>query len=161
SISERLAPHLCSVTGKRHFEGGVMAFSPVLRYEDILEALYTHKSKFVYPVEWALQETVRHRMEVKGHPNPCGNLRTLIDDEFARSELNSTGSVEDALDFVRLSPHRDRTDGDKLTDARMPVLIVQAANDPLAPAQAVADLFARLPNPNIAGLVLASGGHIG
>jgi len=43
----------------------------------------------------------------------------------------------------------------------VPVLIVHAANDPLAPAQEVADLFSRVKNPNVAAIILPSGGHVG
>ena len=45
--------------------------------------------------------------------------------------------------------------------AGVPVLIVQAANDPLISAQDQADFTARTSNPNVAALILPGGGHIG
>jgi len=161
SISDRLAARLRPVSAKRHFEAGVIAFSPVLRFEDIIDALETEQSGWRHPALAHLQDTICRRMKLKGFPNPSGSLFTLINDEFARSALDYPGAVEDGLDFLRLMPHRGRSDGDKLADCRVPVLIVQAANDPVAPAQDVADLCARVDNRNVAGLILPNGGHVG
>jgi predicted alpha/beta-fold hydrolase len=58
-------------------------------------------------------------------------------------------------------PRRGKPAGDKLEDARVPVLIVYAANDPLSPAQYVSDLIAVTENPNVAAIMLPGGGHIG
>jgi predicted alpha/beta-fold hydrolase len=44
---------------------------------------------------------------------------------------------------------------------RVPTLIVHAVDDPLAPAQAVADFIARDHNPRLAALMLPGGGHVG
>ena len=54
-----------------------------------------------------------------------------------------------------------RPSGVKLNAVRVPVLIVQAANDPLDSAQSVVDMMARLDNPNVAAVVLPGGGHNG
>jgi predicted alpha/beta-fold hydrolase len=43
----------------------------------------------------------------------------------------------------------------------VPVLLVHAADDMIAPAQDVADFLARSPNPNVAAIMLPTGGHIG
>lgn len=161
SISSRLAPYLRPVSERKHFEAGVIAISPVVRFEEVLEAMETPWTIWQHPVLSNLQHTVLTRERFKGHPNPSGSLRKLIEDEFARSVLNYRDSIEDALDFVRLWPHRGRTCGDKFAAPRVPLLIVHAANDPLAPAQDVADLFARVTNPNVAGIILPSGGHVG
>jgi pimeloyl-ACP methyl ester carboxylesterase len=161
SISERLAEHVRPVSLNRHFEAGVIAFSPVLRFEEIDEALDETTSKWQHPVLASLGDTARERMIFKKHPNPRGKLRALMDAEFARSELNYPGAVDEGLDFIRFLPHRGMPDGNKLADCRVPVLIVQAANDPLAVAQGVADLFGKVANPNVAGIILANGGHIG
>jgi predicted alpha/beta-fold hydrolase len=160
-ISPALAPHLLEPSARPHFEAGIIAFSPVLRFEEIIEALEPPRSPFDRPVLASLQSTIRARMMLKNHPRPDGSLRRVIEAEFARSPLSYPGSVPDALDFLRLTPHRGRPDGDKLAHLRVPVLIVQAANDPLARAQDVADLLARTPNPRLAALVLPGGGHIG
>ena len=161
NISPRLATHLRPLTEVRHFQAGVIAFSPVLRFEDIIESTKEPQSKWRHPVLAGLQETIHDRMIYKHHSEPSGSLRTLIDHEFARSELSYPGAVEDGLDYLRLLPFRGREDGHKLTDVRIPVLIVHGANDPLTPSQAVADLIARTPNPNVAAEVLPGGGHVG
>ena len=48
-----------------------------------------------------------------------------------------------------------------MENIRVPVLILNSANDPLACAQDVANLFCRQHNPNIGVILLKEGGHIG
>ncbi len=43
----------------------------------------------------------------------------------------------------------------------MPVLIVQAANDPFISSQNIARLTAETQNPQVATIVLPGGGHVG
>jgi pimeloyl-ACP methyl ester carboxylesterase len=161
SISSHIAARLRPVSPVGHFEAGVIAFSPVLRFEDIIESLETRHTAWRNPVLAHLQNTVYERMKFKGHPNPCGSLYQLIVSEVARSDLAYPRAVDDGLDFLRLMPHRGQPDGDKLAECRMPVLIVQSANDPLSPAQDLADFVARVDNHNVAGIILPGGGHVG
>lgn len=169
SIADRLAPRIRPVSPQRHFEAGVMAFSPVLRFEEIVDRTDRQRNPLGHPVLAALQETIRSRVVLKAHnkhpafdPRACiGSLRKLIDYEYARSELDYPGSVRDGLQFLRFLPYKGLPDGDKLDSARIPVLIVHAANDPLSCAQDVADLIAKTPNPNVAAVVIAGGGHVG
>jgi len=58
-------------------------------------------------------------------------------------------------------PYRGQPAGDKLESARVPVLIVHSVNDPLQTAQEVVDLLVDTENPQVAGIVLPGGGHIG
>jgi predicted alpha/beta-fold hydrolase len=146
-----------------------MAFSPVLRFEEIIDAMDPERSIFCNPVLTNLQSTVQKRVQLKGHDHYpgfdprayVGSLRKLIDYEFARSEMSYPGCVADVMQFCRFLPYKGLPDGDKLASARIPVLIVQAANDPLECAQDAADLIAKTPNPNLAVVVLAGGGHVG
>lgn len=169
SITPRLAEHLREASAQGHFQAGVIAFSPVLRFEEIIEAVKVHRPVLLYPVLATLQSTIETRLRFKGHDrhpdyDPTkypGSLRKLIDYEYARSELNYPGSVEDGLQFLRFLPYQGLPDGNKLASAHYPVLIVQGSNDPLACAQDVADLIARTPNPNVAAIVLRGGGHVG
>ena len=69
--------------------------------------------------------------------------------------------MQQGLTYLRLLPYGSKPSGDKLQCAGVPVLIVQAANDPLISAQDLADLIARLSNPNVAALILRGGGHVG
>jgi predicted alpha/beta-fold hydrolase len=48
-----------------------------------------------------------------------------------------------------------------MENVRVPLLVLHAANDPLATAQSIADLFARVQNPNVGVILLAQGGHMG
>lgn len=161
SITPRVEALLPPVSAEPHFPAGVIGFSPVLRFEEIIEAMKTPRTTWGNPVLASLQDTVLARMELKGYDNPSGNLRKLIEAEYARSALSYPGGVEDGIQFMRFTPFRGLPDGDKLLDARIPALIVQAANDPLAGAQDVADLIARTPNRNVAAVILPGGGHVG
>lgn len=169
SIGPKMEAYLRPRSGRRHYEAGIMAFSPTLRFEEIVESVDVERAGIEYPVQANLQVTIENRVAHKRHydhasfdPAACsGSLRKLIEYEFARSELSYDGSVEDAYRFMRFLPFRGQPDGDKLADARVPVLIVQGANDPLACSQDVADFMARTANPNVAAVVLPGGGHVG
>jgi predicted alpha/beta-fold hydrolase len=145
----------------RHFAAGVIAFSPVLAFEEIIERTQTPTSVLVDPVLNTLQDGIRERQLEKGHLPVDGNLRTLIDAEFARSSLRYPGAVEDGLDYLRFVPFGGREAGDKLGSARVPVLIVHGSTDPLASAQAVAECVARTRNSNVAVIMTEGGGHVG
>lgn len=161
SVSARLKPCLRPRSGARHYEAGVLAFSPVLSFENIVDRCDRPISAWCDPVGAALQQGIRERKQLKHH-EPCdGNLRTLIEEEFARSPLRYEGGVRDGFNYLRLLPYRDQDGGDKLESARVPVLVVQASNDPLGPAQDVAALAATTSNPNVAFMVLEGGGHVG
>lgn len=160
-ISERIAAKMPSMPNTARFTAGVMAFSPVLKWDDVVDALDTPHTTLMHPVYASLQGTVRNRMIFKNHTNPNHSLRSLIEKELARSPLDYPQAANDVFDFHRLLPYKGKDDGKKLADMAVPVLIIEAANDPLASPQAMAELFARIKNPNVAGLVLPSGGHVG
>lgn len=162
SISPVLARFLLNAPRDRpRFEAGIMAFSPILRWEDLRDRTLKPRSIFFDPPTWAVQQTVRDRMLRKGYPRPDGDLGRLIEFEYRRCGLTQSVRKEEGFDFVRLLPYRDLPAGDKLEAARVPVLIVQASNDPLAAAQDVADLMSRVRNPRVAALIVADGGHVG
>jgi predicted alpha/beta-fold hydrolase len=160
-VSPEMEARLREVPPARHFSAGVLAFSPVPRFEVLIEQLETAWSSFRNPVLSALQRTIRARMAYKGYPSPDGSLRRLIEMEFARSRFDYPHAYADAKAFDRLLPHRELPAGNRLAGVRVPALIVHAANDPLAPAQDVADLVARSDNPNLAAIILPGGGHVG
>lgn len=140
------------------FEAGIIAFSPIVQWEQLVEQLETPRLKIDDPFLEAVQGTVASRVRRKGYDQPEHSLKRLIESEFERGPLNS---VEAGRDFLCLAPHGDRPCSDKLEAARMPVLIVHAANDPLARAQDVADWVAGIHNPRVAAIMLPSGGHVG
>lgn len=143
------------------FRAGVIAFSPVLRFEEIIEQL-EHRSRFeLDPVLKHLGQGVRELMKKRHYPHPSGSLRTLFSREAAGSEAYYPEFIEDGLRYERLLPFGDKPVGPKLEAVRVPVLIVHAASDPLGSAQDVADLCSRVSNRRVAALILPGGGHNG
>jgi len=139
----------------------VIGFSPVLRFEELIDQLDAEHAYLKNPVLYTFQNTIRARMALKRHPEVTGSLRHLIEYEFARSALRYRGGVADGSRFLRFLAYDDKPTGDKLDDVRVPVLLIHGVNDPLAPAQDLADLMAEVDNPNVAGMVLPGGGHVG
>jgi predicted alpha/beta-fold hydrolase len=156
-----LRPYLRARSDEPHYRAGIIAFSPVLRFEEIIEELERDWSLLADPVLYTLQDGVAARMIRKQHPEISGNLRRLIEFEFANSELRYPQAVADGCQYLRFLPHRGKPAGDKLEHTRVPLLVVHGANDPLASVQAVAELFITLDNPQVAGVVLPGGGHVG
>lgn len=160
-VRDRLRSLIAPARHARVFEAGFLAFSPVLRFEEIVDQCRTPTSILENPVINSLQGTVRNRTVQKQHREITGDLGKCIDFEFERTAGYYPGMVDDCYDYLRLLPYKGRPDGDKLAKVWAPVLIVQAANDPLTSAQNAADVIARFPNPNVAAIVLPGGGHVG
>lgn len=161
SIAPNLAPYLRPLSPRRHFEAGIIAISPVLGFESLIELLERPWTMLSRPELATVQSIIRDRMTYKRHPEISGSLRKLIGFEITKCGVNDLNIVADGLRFLRFLPYRDQPAPKKLDKARVPVLIVHGANDPLGSAQDVADLVAGEPNPNVAALILAGGGHNG
>lgn len=145
------------------FRAGMLACSPVMRCEETIEATGAKQwGMLENPVLEALQGSIDNFAARRGHPDPHGSLWWIIRYEYDHVPgLDYDGAIAGALDYVRVWPHEGKTDGDKFARMSLPVLILQAANDPLTSAQYVADLAADCGNPNVAAVVLEGGGHIG
>ncbi|MFO0837560.1 MAG: alpha/beta fold hydrolase [Phycisphaerae bacterium] len=154
-------PFLRPRDGRVHYPLGVMAFSPVVKWEELLDILARERwSAWVDPVLSKLQGDIEKRADRWGLAPNNGSLRALILSEVARSALPNDPEIHDqGFRYLRIMP--SSPSGNKLEKARVPVVIVHAVNDPLGPAQHIADLFADVANPNVAGMVLAGGGHVG
>jgi len=161
SVAPELASHLQKVSNRPHYTAGVLAFSPVLRFEDLIDQLDRPRSPLFDPILAAFQDTIRYRQRAKEHSTINGSLRDLIPQEIATYDFMTEDAVPQGLTYLRLLPYGSKPAGDKLECVGVPVLIVQAANDPLISAQDQADLMARTSNPNVAALILPGGGHIG
>jgi len=161
SISDKIAVHLDPPSPRRHYEAGMLIFSAILDWEDILDRADTEHSIWVEPVMYFFQRVVENRMVIKNHPERNGNLRHLIDFEFAKSFFGPSFPIEEAYRFLRLLPYKGRSSGDKLESIQIPTLILHTINDPFASAQALANLMSMTENPNVAGLILRGGGHVG
>ena len=161
SVEPELARHLRKVSDRPHYTAGVLAFSPVLRFEDLIDQLDCPRSPLSEPVLAAFQDTIRSRQRAKEHPMVNGSLRDLISHEIGNYAFMTEDAVPQGLTYLRLLPYGTKPAGDKLECVGAPVLIVQAANDPLISAQDQADLMAHTRNPNVAALILPGGGHVG
>lgn len=161
SVNPRLMPHLRKRDGKTHYQSGIFAISPVLDLETVTDELDKTWSMSTNPIFNALQGTVNRRAVRRGYEGVNGSLRKLIACEYARSELTYAEAMEDGFDYLRFLPYKGKPTGHKLQDARVPVLILHAASDPLAYAQEIADVFGETTNPRVAGIVLKGGGHDG
>ena len=158
SIAPKIARRLRPRPQERCYEAGIIALSPLLDVEALGDVLERPHAFLLRPVMAGLQRTIRRRKIHKKYLTRNGSLREL----FVRYHgLGYPGAGEDSTRFVRLLPYRGKPAGDKLEAARVPVLIVYAADDPMGPVQTVADLMARVDNPNVAAIVLPTGGHIG
>lgn len=162
SITPTVRPLLQRPTSPAaHYSAGVLAFSPVLRFERVLDALEAPRLALQGPFLAALQQVVRDRQVAKGHQPVNGSLRDLIGQETAFYQFDPPVPMNDRLRYLRLMPDGDLPSGDKLDSARIPVVVVLAANDPLIPAQDLADFVALTSNAQVAALVLPGGGHVG
>lgn len=143
------------------FAAGIIAFSPILRWEEMVDELESPVSPLKDPILAGVQDTVRDRRARVGLCREPGSLRELIEFDYQRCGVRVPRGVAEGLQFLRLLPYRDEICSAKLNRARVPVLIVHGANDPLGPSQDVADLTAGVSNPRVAAIILPDGGHVG
>jgi predicted alpha/beta-fold hydrolase len=161
-VSSRLAERQSRFDrSRRHYEAGIFAISPTVDFENLLDRLETPHTFSENPVLSAIQDTVARRVARKNHGPKTGSLRKLIEYEFARSTVDYPGGVTDGVNYLRLSPYKDEPYTAKLVSARVPVLIIHGANDPVAYAQEIANFISETPNPNVACVMLHGGGHDG
>ncbi len=162
---DNISPHLARILGppssRRHYTAGAMAFSPVLRWEELVDRCDQPADKKKDPATYYFQNTVRERMQRKAFPEISGNLRHLIAYELGGSKQLADLPLPEAYRFLRFLPYYDLPAGNKLESARVPVLMVTAVNDPFLSAQDLADLTTTISNPRVASLILRGGGHIG
>lgn len=147
-------------THKRRFSAGVMAISPVIRGEVLIDELDRPRPRWKHPIYAAIQDTIRDRMKRKGY-RITGSLRQLMDDEYSGYHMPMAHGLVEGYPMLRLVDYKGQSAGNKLEYARMPVIILHGCDDPLVPAQDIADLMAGVNNPKVAAIILPSGGHVG
>ena len=157
SIRSNLVAH---DTAKRRFSAGIMAISPVVQGEVLMDELDRSRSRWKHPIYAAIQDTVRDRMKRKGYP-VSGSLRQLMGDEYSGYRVPGTHGLVEGYSMLRLMDYKSQSAGKKLDAARMPVMILHGADDPLVCAQDVADMMAGVSNDRVAAIILPSGGHVG
>ncbi len=145
---------------KRRFSAGVLAISPVVRGEALMDELDHPRSRWKHPIYAAIQDTIRDRMRRKDYP-VTGSLRQLMDDEYNGYHVPMTHGLAEGYPMLRLVDYKGKSAGNKLEMVRMPVIILHGADDPLVPAQDIADLMAGVRNPKVAAMILPGGGHVG
>lgn len=160
-IMKGVAPFYRGIGRHRHFTRGILAFSPVLRFERLMDELDRPWSRFEHPAFAGLQGSVKTRMKHRNYPIPSTSLRRIIEADLCSADMSYPGFVEDATRFVCLMDPKGEPGYNKLASARTPTLIVHGANDPLASAQDLADLMSWTTNPLVAAIILPGGGHIG
>ncbi len=154
---------------QKRFEAGILVFSPVSRVEELMDKLEVEHSVLFHPALWGLQETFHLRMIDKNMPNPCGSVRKLLSrmrignnaQDAGDERIATARQIADSLEFIRLMPYKNLPAHDRLNGISTPLLIVYGADDMIGPAQNLADLLATVRNPNVAAIMLPSGGHIG
>ncbi len=161
NITDSIAAHLAPISPRRHYTAGILAFSVLVRWEEAVDQTARPHDPWRDPVFHAFQQIIRDRSRMKQHPTMTHDLGKLIEYEYGRSEFTTAFPVMDAYRFIRLVPYRDRPCPPKLDRVRVPLLLVHAANDMFASPQGIADLLASNNNPNVAGLILRGGGHVG
>lgn len=161
SVSPLIAPPLRTHTNKHHFSAGVMALSPVLKWDEMLDWMDVEHDALIKPMYSGIQDTIRARKARKGYQPQNGNLRELFAAEMKRTPFLTSLQMDDIYTLLRLMPYKNKGVIDKMDRVRVPVLIVHAADDPAIPAQWTADFAAQTKNTNVASLILPSGGHVG
>jgi predicted alpha/beta-fold hydrolase len=156
SLQVRLRPR-----GRPCYRAGVIAFSPPIRFEQVMDRIDRHRSVVIDPVADSLEKIVNSRARQKGYSDVNGSLRRLTQREAKKAAPDDPQFADVGLNYLRLLP-RDGTGSDsKMDAARVPVLVVHAVNDPIGSAQDVAELITGTDNPNVAAIVLPDGGHCG
>jgi predicted alpha/beta-fold hydrolase len=152
-------------TGLR-LNGGVVAVSPVVDLAAAIELLSGDPGFFDNPAVYTMQTRTHKRMALYRAPTPSRRLDELIPFEIRRStrpELfpDRERFFRDVLPTIDFRGPGWARGVRKMESLRCPVLLLHGVNDPVTHAGAVAELAARVRNPNVGVLILPDGGHIG
>jgi len=125
----------------------------------------THVSILQAPIKSTFQGHVAQRLDDLQQP-PGFSMWDLAKCEFERSPScklypSFDAYQPDLVRFLDLSRDHWQVGAARVENIRVPMLVLNAANDPLASAQGVAELFGRQHNPNVGVIVLKEGSHIG
>jgi len=153
------------------FNGGMFLVSSPVDIFDVATRFDPHYGLFQAPVKATFQEHVSDRIDFYRRVEsyrlaPGYSMWDLARCEFFHSDADALYPSFDAAradleKFLDLSRDNWKTGAARMENIRVPVLVLNSANDPLATAQGVANLFSRQHNPNIGVILLKEGGHIG
>jgi pimeloyl-ACP methyl ester carboxylesterase len=150
-------------TDRPAFDAGVISMSPILDLRLMADSFEIHHNLLSDPVRAYVQQALMEYQRVRGAGDVDHRVWSFVRFEAGRSvlagEYGGVAPLERAgLDFLTL---RGATGAAKMDAARVPVLIVHGGNDPLSPADLIAELGRRTANPNVATLLLPGSGHGG
>jgi predicted alpha/beta-fold hydrolase len=116
------------------------------------------------PLKATFQEHIARRAALYGE-TPTRSMWGLAEREFYRAgwggKYGDFKTIKPELvSFLDFSAHDWEEGVRRMENVRVPVLMINSANDPLGTAQGVADLFGRVKNPNIGAVMTAGGGHM-
>lgn len=147
------------------FNGGMFIVSTPVGIQKMSNVFAKRWGKIQAPVKWTFRQHVESRMRELGDPPPRSIwdfiMAELRRDGWTRAYASETKLRSDMEWYLDLRTNNWSAGTQRLELVRTPILILSAANDPLATAQDVADLFSKVHNPNIGVILLSGGGHMG
>jgi predicted alpha/beta-fold hydrolase len=150
------------------FDAGMLLVSPAVNLVSVGAWMEHPLSVWTDPVKAHLQRRAARR-RIEGAAPDGTRMWRLFEQEFGRSDWSGRypdfpSFRIDAERFFDLrgtfteGPDRGRR---RLERVRVPVLVLHAADDPVGSAQAAAEIFVGVSNPNCAAILFAQGGHSG
>lgn len=147
------------------FNGGMFIISVPVGIQTMSLVLEQRWGTYGAPVKATFQRMVDKRLQGFGEPAPRNMwdfmLAELRRDGWAKAYRSEAKMRSDMEWFLDLQRNNWSAGARRMEAVRTPILFLSAANDPLATGQDVAELFARVNNPNIGVILLNSGGHMG
>jgi predicted alpha/beta-fold hydrolase len=116
------------------------------------------------PLKATFQEHIAKRVASYGE-TPTRSMWGLAEREYDRAgwsaKYGNFNTIKPELvDFLDFKADDWEEGVRRMDNVRVPVLMINSANDPLGTAQGIADLFGRVKNPNIGVVMTAAGGHM-
>jgi predicted alpha/beta-fold hydrolase len=149
------------------FNGGMFIVSAPIGLVSLADSFEEARNVLDAPCKATFQGHVQARLKAYGD-QPGHSMWDLARSEFRRSKYRAeyAGFEQMREDFLKLVDFHRGTQPweagvERMENVRVPVLVLSSANDPLGTAQNVADLFARVKNPNVGVIILKEGGHMG
>jgi predicted alpha/beta-fold hydrolase len=150
------------------FDGGILAISPAINLISLADQMETDFGYWGSPMRYTIQGRIRNRLRERGEPE-SHRMWAFIESELRRSKWMDCYTSYDELlaDTIHLMDFSAggsdwKQGAHRMEKVRVPLVVLQAADDPLpGSAQAVAEVFGRVSNPNCGTIMIRRGGHTG
>jgi predicted alpha/beta-fold hydrolase len=147
------------------FDAGMLLISPPVNFIETGETFEAERNALSGTVRSVFQKKAARRLELRGE-KPTYKLWDFAASEMKLSILGErypepAALRKDCTTYFNLGENNWAEGRRRLESVRSPMLVLEAANDPLGTAQAVADLMGPLKNPNCGAIILSQGGHMG